>query len=422
MAHNNDNYKQNLQHFEGINPDNDTIFHKLSPEERDVHNTFVSRANKFYADARLKGIPAYAQSYIDEVKKVALSENRTNAPINYEAIYSLRSAYGETIYDSDISALIGVPSYTLPVPKWEIKDYLLGSFGWPVFTRKFRVKKYTTLKESSQFNRGLGMALGMSMSFTELAESGGALWSPQAVLQGLNAQKFGLHKSRRFFLGGGIWNACQDDGEDAADLGITGLFNDANLQTAQFGAGDEDVTADGDIEYGLETALADLDKVYAPHKKVLISTRGYAVESMLAAHRDGYTGVTDFERILQKFFDTGIISDWIVTDQISKGAAVTPAVAEQRAGIFCIGEATVAEHVIYPVQTLPVNTKMYDGDLAEMTIFANTIAFNKADTTDNAFPGTVCTGVITSTGTGAWFPQGRLDIGRWRAALHSANK
>jgi hypothetical protein len=210
--------------------------------------------------------------------------------------------------------------------------------------------------------------------------------------------------------------------EDAADLGITGLYNDGNLQTAQFGVGDENVTADGDIEAGIATALADLDKVYVPHRKVLISTRGYAVESMRADHRDTYTGVTDFERVLQRYFDTGIISDWIVTDQISKGAAVLPAVAEQRAGIFCIGESTVAEHVIYPVQTLPVNTKMYDGDLAEMTIFANAIAFNKADTTENAFPATVCTGVITSSETGAWFPQGRLDIGRWRAALHSANK
>jgi hypothetical protein len=271
-------------------------------------------------------------------------------------------------------------------------------------------------------NRGIGIYLGMSMSFTELAESQGALWSPQAFMQSQLGQKFGLTKSRRFFLGSSYYQAAQDDGEDGADLGITGLYNATGIQTCKLGVGDNDVTSDGDIEAGLKTALALFDKLYVPHRKVLISTRGYAAEGMDPSHRDTYTGVTDFERVCQTFFDTGILTDWIVTDQLVVPATGTvPAVNEQCALVIGIGESTVQESIVYPTQTLPINQKMYVGDLAEVTIFGNIIYYPKADTTNNVFPAVKADGAITSTATGAWIPQGRLDISKWRRALHSAN-
>lgn len=417
MPHPSESFKQNLQHFEGPNPDNDTLFHALSLDDRKNHARFVARANSAYAQARRDGLPAWFKGYKDEVTKI----NRMNAPINYEALYALRTSYGETIWDNDISALIGVPSGTLPNPRWDVKDYLLTSFEWPRLTKSFRNPTFLRMSESSAFNHGIGIYLGISQSFTEIAESGGGLWSPTAVLQSQLAQKFGLTKSRRFFLGSSYISALQDDGEDGADLGITGLHNAANIQTGQCGVGDENVTADGDVEYGLEVGLLpDFAKVYVPHRKVLISTRGYAAETMLYAHRDTYTGVTDFERICQKFFDTGIISDWIVTDQLKASSSGIPTSTEQRAMIVGVGESTVREDIVYPVQTLPLQNTLYPGDLAEVTIFGNIVYYLKPDTTNNAFPATMCTGDITSTGTGAWLPQGRLEIGRFRRALASS--
>ncbi len=417
-THTSESFGKNLQHFEGLNPDNDTLFHRLTTDEKDSHAKFVNRANSAYATARKAGLPEWFKPYMDEVKTL----NRKNAPINFEALYALRTSFGETIWDNDISALIGVPSGPLPNPRWDVKDYTLSSFEWPRLSRSFRNPTFIHMNETSQMNHGIGIYLGMSMSFTELAESGGGLWSPQAVLQNQLAQKFGLVKSRRFFLGSSYWQAAQDDGEDGADLGITGFYNASGIQTCKIGVGDNEVTADGDIEYGIEVGLLPaFSKVYTPHKKVLISTRGYAAESMLQGHRDTY-GISDFEHVCKKFFDTGIISDWIVTDQLIVGAAVLPAAAaEQCAMLVGVGEGTMREDIVYPTQTLPFNQKIFNDDLAEVTIFGNITYYLKADTTNNAFPACKADAVGTSTGTGAWLPQGRLDVGKFRRALHSPN-
>lgn len=418
MTHSSESFKKNLEHFEAPNSENDTLFNRLDPDTMQGHAKFCARANHAYATARKSGIPEWFKPYVEEVKTL----NRKNAPINFEALYALRTSFGETIWDSDISALIGVPSGPLPNPRWDVKDYTLTSFEWPRLSRSFRNPTFLHMSESSQMNHGVGIYLGMSMSFTEIAESGGGLWSPQAVLQTQLGQKFGLVKSRKFFLGSSYWEAAQDDGEDGADLGITGFYNSSGIQTGKIGVGDNDVTADGDVEYGIETMLLPaLSKVYVPHRKVLVTTRGYAAEALLATHRDTY-GISDFEHICKKFFDTGIISDWIVTDQLIVGAAVLPAASlEQCALLVGVGESTMRQDIVYPVQTLPINQKIYNDDLAEVTIFGDITYYLKQDTTNNAFPAVKADGAGTSTGTGAWLPQGRLDVGKWRRALHSPN-
>ena len=111
------------------------------------------------------------------------------------------------------------------------------------------------------------------MSWTEIKESTGGLWSPEAEMRRECAIKMGLQASRRGFLGTAILNAYGDDGSDAADMGITGLFNDANVQSFTAGIGnDANVTAQGDIEASITDAFAYLKNVKAPGKYIIVST------------------------------------------------------------------------------------------------------------------------------------------------------
>ena len=418
MTHTSESYKQNLQHFEAPNEENDQFWKRTPAELRETHNKLVSRANQAYAWARKNGVPEWFKEYEAECKKCW----RSNAPVNFEAVYGLRSAFGQTIYDNDISAQIGVPSFAMDKVRWYMKDYTLKSFEWPRLSRAFRNPAFLNIGESSEFDNGIGMYLGLSFSFSELAESTGGLWSPQAVAQSQLGQKFGLTKSRRFFLGSSYYGALQDDGEDGADLGITGLFNATGIQTGNTGVGDNIITTAHDFSTGLSTLLALFDKVYVPHEKVLITTRGVFDEMLRDATRDTYTGVTQFERVLQKYFDTGQISRWIITDQLKVPASGTvPAVAEQQAIIVGVGQDTLGEALVYPTQTLPLDNKLYASDFAEVTIFGNIIKYWKADTTNNAFPAAKNSGDMTTTSTGAWLRQGTVDLGRIRASLRSAN-
>ncbi len=407
-----DSMEQLQKHYEGPTADNDNIYARATLEQKADWDTFVQRANRNYARVMKQGVPAWFKPTFENYQ-------RQNAEINIEDLYALKTAVGETVWDKDYSALIGVPSTTMEKVRWDIKDYILTSVEQPRFSRKFRMPRFMKLAESSQHNEGVGMYLGLSMSFTEIAESGGALWSPLAFLTNQLAAVFGLHKSRRFFLGTSILGGHGDDEESGSLLGITGLCNASGIQTFEAG-GDEDdnIVADYDIEESCRVAMADLDKVYVPHRKVLLTSRGILAETLLPGHRDATTGVSDFARVVQKWFATGYISDWIVCDQLRVPATgtVPSKTAEQDIFLICVGEQTVAEEKVYPLQTIPLQNKMYANDLAEVMLFGNIVYYRKADTTNNAFPATWAAALTTTT-NGQEYPQGRVDVRGIMASL-----
>ena len=374
--------------FEGATMDND--YGRLSKEEIERSQKFASRANAAKDWVRVNGIPAGYQESID-VYKAVFGKSRTNAPINFEDLYALDQAVSRTIWDVDTFSQIGLPTSMVDKPgRWQLKDYLVQSEAndTPNFTKTFRNPRFIRMKESSQFTDGVGLQLGISIPFTDIIESEGALWQPQAILMQELAARFGLQKSRRGWLGTDCLGAMGDDGSDASTYGIKGLFNAAGVQQCAIGAtSDNDVTAQGDIEQMVRQLLVYLKKCYQPGKYILVTTCGIASEMFL--HRDTYQQRFDSERvkellsIMEPLQRNGLGFEWYATDQL---VAAAPTTSNQKVMLIKAAPSLIQRKIVYNTQMLPMANKLYEQDIQENMIFGDIIQVKKVDTTNNAFP------------------------------------
>ena len=385
-------------HFEAPTMDND--LGRLTAKQITDQIKFTSRANAAYDYVRRNGIPAgYAETI--EVYK------RANAgPINFEDIYALDQTVGQTIYDNDCFSQMGLPTHVMDKPRFELKDYLVNSTEWPRYTTQFRNPQFIHIGSSSQFSNGIGLQLGISIPFTEIRESQGALWGPREIMMQELAAKFGLQKSRMGFLGDSTLNAYWDDGSTAT-RGITGLFNYASNQTFEAGIGaDDNVQDQGDIEASVRTGMMDLKKVYQAGKYYIVSTSGLA--SHMYYERDTYTQTLDIKRvkevmsIISEFGKNASWGGWWVTEQLY--AAAPSATAHQQMMIFKASPQLMNRHIVYPQQMLAMANKEYEADIQENMIFGHILQVKKVDTTNNAIPITVAAS-ITTDGTG-FIPDG----------------
>jgi len=391
-------HKQALQHFTGPTVEND--LGRLNEKQISTQQNFTKRANAAFAWVKRNGIPLGYARGLEEYK-------RANAPINFEDLYALDTAISQTIWDADVFSQLGIPTMVMDTPKWQIKDYLVKSEEWPQFTKDFGSPVFLRLNESSAFTNGIGLHLGLSIPFTEIRESQGGLWSPQAIMMQELSAKMGLQKSRRGFLGTSCKNAYGSDGSTAAGYGITGLYNYASAQTVATGlGGDNNVVDQGDIEYSIRALLTSLKTVYQPGKYVIVSTSGFA--SQMFIERDTYQQKLDSERVkeilsvISKYGRNATGVEWWVTEQLYSG---TPAVGQQCVMIAKVGPSLMTRKIIYNTQMLPMANKTYEGDLQENMIFADALQIKKIDTTNNAVPIVKATGVITADTTG-FIPDG----------------
>lgn len=383
-------------HFEAPTIEND--LGRLTADQIHAQQQFVNRANAAYNYVKRYGLPAgYTESF--EVYQDFVRQNDNTLPINIEDLYALDMAISQTIWDNDIFSQLGIPTTVMARPRFELKDYLVQSEEWPRFTRNFNQPVFMRLKESSQFTNGIGLHLGISIGWQEIQESAGGLWDPQSILMQELAAKFGLMKSRRGFLGTSCLDAQGDDGSDASSFGITGVFNYANAQTFEAGAGaDDDITSQGDMEVTVRAALTKLKKVYQAGSYVIVSSSGVASEMFL--HRDTYQQRLDSERvkeimsIITKYARNGSWGGWYVTDQLVAAAETTSNGAMM---IMKVAPSLITRKLIYPQQSLPMMNKTYANDIQENHIFADLIQVKKVDTTNNAIPIAIASSITTST-------------------------
>lgn len=398
-------FSTDMGHFAGPNAESDTAYARLNSKDQAAMDKFVSRANHAYAWTRKNGLPAgYDESA--KIYNEFLRKNGNAGTINLEDLYALDSTISETIWDADVFSKLGIPSGVMAKPRFEIKDYLVQSEEWPRFSKEFRNPAFMRLKETSQFTNGIGLHLGISIPFTELNESQGALWSPQAMLMQELAAKFGLMKSRRGFLGSSCANATGDDGSDASTYGITGLFNYASIQACHAGiGGDGNIQDQGDLEFTLRTMFTLIKKVYQPGKYVIVSTSGAA--SHLFYERDTYQQQLDLQRVKEFLSHIGVTQsggiEWWVTEQLT---ASTPAAATQHILLMKVAPSLIRRHIIYPQQMLPMLNKTYERDLQENMIFADALQIKKVDTTNNAVPLVKCSSSAVVADTVGFIPDG----------------
>jgi hypothetical protein len=155
-----------------------------------------------------------------------------------------------------------------------------------------------------------------------------------------------------------------------------------------------------------------MKKVYHPGKYVIVSTSGVASEPFL--HRDTYQQVLDWSRckeilgIIQNLQKNNQWGGWWVDDEMVKGAASDLANTEGAMMIMKVGPANMNRLYVYPQQTLAMANKLYENDIQQNTIFGDIFQVNQKNTTYNAYPIAVESG-ITSTGTG-FIPNGTRII------------
>jgi len=387
-------HKENMQHFEAPTIDND--LGRLTAKQIRQQVKFTNVANARYDYVRRNGFPVGYKETAEEYKKAYKKQNA--GPINLEDVYALDSAVSQTIWDNDIFSQIGIPTHVMNKPRFQIKDYLAQSNEWPRFSTQFRSPVFMHLKESSQFSNGMGMHLGISIPFTEIRESQGALWGPREIMMQELSAKFGLHKSRRGFLGDSCANAYWDDGSTAT-RGITGLFNHASNQTFEAGIGLDDIVTDpGDMEATIRTGLTDLKKTYQAGKYVIASTSGFASQMFL--ERDTYQQQLDSVRvkeimsIITKYAKAGTWGGWYCTEQLYNG---TPHEDHQQMMIMKVSPSLMNRHLVYPQQMMPMANKNYEADIQENMIFGDILQVKKVDTTNNAFPITIAASVTADT-------------------------
>lgn len=362
-------------------------------------NQFTRRANYAYDYVRRNGVP---QGYEKRVARYNEAFKRANigSLVNFEEVYALDQAIARTVYDNDTFAKLPIPTTVLDRPRFQIKDYLVQSENKPLFTRDFHNPSFLRLKSSAGWTEGVGLYVGIAMTWSEIAESQGGLWDPLQILMEEAAFKMGIQKSRRGFLGTACQDAYSDDGGTAANWGITGIYNYASKQTFASGIGaDENVQDQGDIEFSLRTAFTDLVNVKQAGQYIIVSSGGYAAHMFY--ERDGYTQQLDLVRVKEFLSHMGGAS-WFISNQCYAAAMD----ATHQTILLLKAAPTLIEHkIIYGTQLMPLASKMYEADNVEVLLFADAIQFKKVDTTLNAVPITVNNAACTADGVG-FLPEG----------------
>lgn len=405
-----------FEQFEGPNIENDEWFANLPEERRNEVTAFVNSANSDLDVARRDPsvlVPLFErlnsiQEYCEANPQVELKLNSSN--VNVEALYALEKTLSRVVYDADVFNQLMVFGNCSTVltgadRRWAIKEYLLDSQGWPVFTQAFRNPTYIHLRESSQYKNAMGMAMGISMNWVDMAMQEGGLWDPYVETLRELGVKFGVHHDRYGWLGTACANAVNDDG--ASVTTITGLYNDAGNQSFASGAGaDNDVTADGDMAYSIEVAMDDLSQQLKPGKRVLVTTKGPATETVLQIHDHAYTNESEYSQIKRKYFTGGnagimpVCDAWFVSQGLNATNASAPAVNTGGMMLADIGPGLIEHKILFPMQLIPLQNKMFPSDIHEVMLTADVVQIRKQNTSVNCVPITVATGAITSTRVG----------------------
>lgn len=392
-------FRDDLQHFQPPTQDQDG--NRYSDKQIEKMQNFASRANMAYAYVRQNGFPLGTEKYVEQLKERILAHRGNASLANLEEIYALDTTVGYVIRDSDVFGKLGIPTEIMSRPRFEQKEYMAETEGKVQFTTTFKNPTFLRLKSTSQFANGVGLNVGVELSWQDIAESEGGLWDPKSVLMMEAAELMGIQKSRRGFLGTACADNYSDDGLKATNWGITGLYNYASNQTFEAGiGGDDNVQDQGDMEFTMRAGFTKFRTVRQPGKFVVVSTGGLA--SHMFYERDTYQQQLDLARVKEflSMVPQGAWGGWWVTEQLYASAA---AANKQQLMILKVGPTTLRKKIIYNTQWLPMYGK-YPQDFVENLVYADILQIKKVNTAINAVPIAIAAD-ITADGTG-FIPDG----------------
>ncbi len=307
-----------------------------------------------------------------------------NALVPSESLYTLDNYIARVFYDNTssiemLSPVTGVNAGKAQESKvYTGTDYgtakLVGAHG------SFSHPPMIGMGIDPSFIKAVGVHAGYELSFSEIDEAG--LYDIEWHFALKTSEKVGTLHDQKLCLGEGA-----EDAEVDTTL-VKGFHNYSSLQTANFGDGDNIITAQGDIRKGLFNALSSLLSVKEQGDNILISTSGYHAEALL--HLDSY-GVSDYLVIKRDLFDSGYLKEWWINNNIEADAN---AAGTARAMILRRGITTCKREIVYALQSKLMLTKDFPDDVKVMLMIMDIYKMY------NANAGVVCSADITATTAG----------------------
>jgi hypothetical protein len=264
---------------------------------------------------------------------------------------------------------MGPVTDVMTTPKWQAKVYSVEGTKYPDWTQDFRNPPWLKLGVEPTKYDGVGMAMGTSIPWTEIAEARGGIYDIENW-HNMIAMRIMSKQVDRF---GWLGTACANSN---ADLGFKGLFNYASRQTVAIGAtADNDCTADSDVEYAHRQLLAAMETVYEDGRNIMVTTPAVCGETYI---HETTQGISDYEKISRRYYGSGSyqgstisfpkqVDAWYVTNELLNGSE---AVATGRAMIMRQSRETMKWRVIYPLQNKPYQAKDFADDYKVVWFYA----------------------------------------------------
>jgi len=334
-------------------------YHRLNSEEKGYFDRLV-----YNLQNPISRIPDEYVSHTHRYNEVMKRYNIASV-LTQEQLYEIDTTFAQTYYDNNVTAQILAPiTKVMPIPKWQSKMYTVSGDKYPNFVEKdFNNIAWFRLGVDQTFEGGLGQVIGYHLPWTVIDEGREGLYDIQSWHALKAGVMMGKNWEERYWFGSAGLNTT-------GDIGVTGLLNEADL-TSAYGAGatdDNNVTAALDIDFTLERFLGVLKTVYESGDIIVCSTPGIAEE--LLYHDQATTGLTELEVVWKKYFATGLIQEWWIVNEM---AEETLAAAKQTFIMFKRSPLTMSREIIYPLQTVPVDMKLWRKDIKEVMLQADLI-------------------------------------------------
>ena len=334
-------------------------YHRLNAEDKGYFDRLV-----YNLQNPISRIPdeysGYTRRYNEIFKKLNIASILTQ-----EQLYEIDTTFAQTYYDNNVTSQILSPiTKVMPIPKWQSKMYTVSGDKYPNFVEKdFGNIAWFRLGVDQSFAGGLGQIIGYHLPWTVIDEGRDGLYDIQSWHALKSGVMMGKNWEERYWFGSGGLNST-------GDIGVTGLLNDANITQAHNGGGGDDNNWGTalDVDFTLSAFLNALKSVVEAGDIVVCSTPGIAEELLL--HDQATTGLTELEVVWKKYFATGLIQEWWIVNEMAEETLATD---KQTFIMFKRSPLTMSREIIYPLQTVPVDMKLWRKDVKEVMLQADLI-------------------------------------------------
>jgi hypothetical protein len=337
-------------------------FSRMPIEEQLKFNAFIEQL----ADPQVRIPDRYHGAF--KRMNALFKLNANPSELMDEQLYLMDQQLVRTYYDANVGARLLAPvTVYQPNPRWQSQHYTISGDTFPAFSKgpmhAFREPQALALGVEPTIVDGVGGSIKWDLPFTLIKQGADGIYNPDFWHSFKAGEIMGKFWNERIYLG--------TAGEHTSgDFSITGIHNYSGLPTVTIAS----ANAAGNLNTIIIQFLAELASCYEPGNNVILSTAGYATESLV--HDSDYTDRSEYEVLKKKFFDSGLVSAWWVDNDMEADANAT---TTARFEMIRLSPAILKREIIYPLQKKPLLNKEYEDDVSYALIVADIIKVYNTD-------------------------------------------